>query len=69
MEKLVEAPSILRLAFMAVVEDEDLVEDRLKATKKEIQRRWADLDCCYTLEIETEIFWRGGRPADNGEFK
>jgi uncharacterized repeat protein (TIGR01451 family)/fimbrial isopeptide formation D2 family protein len=69
MEKLVEAPSVLRLAYMADVEDEDLVEDRLKATKKEIQRRWSDLDCCYTLEIETEIFWRRGRPADGEAFK
>jgi len=69
MEKLVEAPSVLRLAYMADVEDADLVEDRLKATKKEIQRRWADLDCCYTLEIETEIFWRRGRPADEEGFK
>jgi hypothetical protein len=69
MEKLVEAPSVLRLAYMADVEDADLVEDRLKATKKEIQRRWSDLDCCYTLEIETEIFWRRGRPADGEAFK
>ena len=69
MEKLVEAPSILRLAYMADVENADLVEDRLKATKKEIQRRWADLDCCYTLEIETEIFWRRGRPVDGEAFK
>jgi uncharacterized repeat protein (TIGR01451 family)/fimbrial isopeptide formation D2 family protein len=69
MEKLVEAPSVLRLAYMADTEDEDLVEDRLRATRKEIQRRWADLDCCYTLEIETEIFWRRGRPADEGGFR
>jgi uncharacterized repeat protein (TIGR01451 family) len=69
MEKLVEAPSVLRLAYMADVEDAGLVEDRLKATKKEIQRRWADLDCCYTLEIETEIFWRRGKPADEEGFK
>ena len=69
MEKLVEAPSILRLAYMADVEDADLVKDRLKATRKEIQRRWADLDCCYTLEIETEIFWRRGKPAGRGDFK
>jgi uncharacterized repeat protein (TIGR01451 family)/fimbrial isopeptide formation D2 family protein len=69
MEKLVEAPSILRLAYMADVEDESLVEDRLKATRKEIQRRWADLDCCYTLEIETEIFWRRGRPVGKEAFE
>ena len=69
MEKLVEAPSILRLAYMADVEDASLVEDRLKATRKEIQRRWADLDCCYTLEIETEIFWRRGRPVGKEAFE
>jgi uncharacterized repeat protein (TIGR01451 family) len=69
MEKLVEAPSVLRLAYMADVEDADLVKDRLQATRKEIQRRWSDLDCCYTLEIETEIFWRRGKPADEGVFK
>jgi uncharacterized repeat protein (TIGR01451 family) len=69
MEKLVEAPSVLRLAYMADVEKASLVEDRLRATKKEIQRRWADLDCCYKLEIETEIFWRRGKPADKEAFK
>jgi len=69
MEKLVEAPAVLRLAYLADVEDAALVEDRMKATRKEIQRRWRDLDCCYTLEIETEIFWRRGRPADKGVFK
>ncbi len=69
MEKLVEAPSILRLAYMADVEKASLVKDRVQAMKKEIERRWADLDCCYTLEIETEIFWRRGKPADKGAFK
>jgi hypothetical protein len=54
---------------MADVEDPGLVKDRLQATRKEIRRRWADLDCCYTLEIETEIFWRRGKPADRGEFE
>jgi hypothetical protein len=69
MEKLVEAPSVLRLAYMADVEEASLVEDRLEAVKEEIERRWADLDCCYKLEIETEIFWRLGKPADKGAFK
>ncbi len=68
-EKLVEAPSILRLSYMADVEDAGLVKDRVKAVKKEIERRWADLDCCYQLEIETEIFWRRGKPADKEAFK
>jgi uncharacterized repeat protein (TIGR01451 family)/fimbrial isopeptide formation D2 family protein len=69
MEKLVEAPSILRLAYLADVEKRSLVNDRVDAVKKEIERRWADLDCCYKLEIETEIFWRRGKPADRGVFE
>jgi len=69
MEKLVEAPSVLRLAYIADVEKASLVEDRMKAFKKDIERRWADLDCCYTLEIETEIFWRRGKPADKEAFE
>ncbi len=69
MEKLVKAPSILRLSYMGDVEPEALVEKRVSAVKKEIARRWADLNCCYRLEIETEVFWRRGKPASKDDFK
>jgi uncharacterized repeat protein (TIGR01451 family) len=67
--KVAESPSILRLTYLADVEEASLVKDRLEDTKKEIERRWKDLDCCYKLEIETEILWRRGKPPDRGTFK
>jgi hypothetical protein len=63
MDKLVEAPSVLNLAYTAEVEQAALVKDRVKGVKKEIERRWSDLDCCYKLEIETEIIWLRGKSA------
>ena len=63
MEKLVEAPSVLRLTYLGDVESPDLVEERLQSMKDEIEERWAELDCCYRLEIETEVYWRRGKPA------
>jgi hypothetical protein len=68
MEKLVQAPAILRLSYMADIESASLVEDRLQSVKQEIARRWAELDCCYQLEIETEVFWRRGKPASKDGF-
>jgi hypothetical protein len=41
----------------------------LQAVKDEIERRWDELNCCYRLEIETEVFWRRGRPADREAFE
>jgi hypothetical protein len=54
---------------MGDVESEALVEKRVTAVKQEIARRWADLNCCYRLEIETEVFWRRGKPASKDDFK
>ncbi len=68
LEKLIEAPSVLRLSYLADVEEPSLVEDRLQSVKDEVERRWEGLDCCYRLEIETEVFWRRGKPATKGGF-
>lgn len=59
MDRLVEEPAVLCLAYMADFEELTLVTERLQAIKKEIKQRWADLDCCYKLDIETRIIWRG----------
>ncbi|MGB1465493.1 MAG: isopeptide-forming domain-containing fimbrial protein [Alcanivorax nanhaiticus] len=66
MEQLVEEQSILRIAYMAETEDEGLVEDRLKAIKKQIARKWTELGNPYELVIETEVFWRTGAPPKGG---
>ncbi len=57
--ELRKAPALLRLSYLAEVEREGLVEQRLKALKKEISDRW---DGGYRLTIETEIYWRRGSP-------
>ena len=54
---------MLRLTYLGDVESPDLVEERLQSMKDEIEERWAELDCCYRLEIETEVYWRRGKLA------
>ncbi|HEY6873584.1 MAG TPA: isopeptide-forming domain-containing fimbrial protein [Geobacteraceae bacterium] len=59
LKELRKAPSVLRLSYLGDVEHRGLVEDRLKALKKEITGKW---DGGYPLTIETEVFWRRGGP-------
>ncbi|WP_232053865.1 isopeptide-forming domain-containing fimbrial protein [Microbulbifer sp. GL-2] len=66
LEKLSEAPSVLRLSYLAENEDPDLVEERLQTIKSEIADEWARNNGDYELNIETEVFWRRGAPPSNG---
>ena len=59
LKELRKAPSVLRLSYLADVENEGLVKKRLKALKKEIAGKWGG---GYRLTIETEVFWRRGSP-------
>jgi len=59
LKELRKAPSVLRLSYLGDTENRRLVEDRLKALKKEITGKW---DGGYPLTIETEVFWRRGSP-------
>jgi len=61
--ELNNAPSVLRLAYLADVEREGLVKQRLKALKQSISKRWTASDGGYPLTIETEVFWRRGAPV------
>ena len=61
--------SILRLSYLGENEAEDEVEERLDAIEELISDRWQDLDCCYKLVIETEVFWRKGNPSDRKKFE
>lgn len=61
-EELKKAPAVLRLSYLADVEGQGLVRERLHALKKEIARQWARADGGYQLTIETEVFWRRGGP-------
>ena len=64
-KQLKDKPSILRLSYLADVDDEDLVDDRLDNVKQYIVDKWLE-DEKYKLTIETEIFWRRGGPPDQG---
>ena len=60
--ELRKAPSVLRLSYLADVEDEQLVQRRLKAVKQQILDAWKAADSSYALEVEPEVFWRRGGP-------
>jgi len=61
--------SILRLSYLGENETESEVEDRLDAIEELISDRWQKLDCCYKLTIETEVFWRKGKPSERKVFE
>lgn len=62
-DELKKAPAILRLSYVADVEPEVLVQQRLQSLKTQIGDAWEELNCCYELIIEPEIHWRLGKPA------
>jgi hypothetical protein len=63
LEELQKGPAILRLSYLADVEDPKLVDRRVKAMDKLITEAWRDLDCCYRLVVEHDVFWRRGAPS------
>jgi len=67
LEELQKAPAVLRLSYLADVEDESLVEKRLDRLKNDVMVAWQQLNCCYELIIEPEVFWRRGEPVDNSK--
>jgi hypothetical protein len=61
--ELKKSPSILRLSYLADVEDPVLAQRRLNSVKREVAGLWKQANCCYALTIETETYWRRGAPA------
>jgi uncharacterized repeat protein (TIGR01451 family)/fimbrial isopeptide formation D2 family protein len=64
LSELKKAPAVLRLAYVADVESESLVNKRLETLKEQIMRDWEQHGCCYELVVEPEIFWRLGGPPE-----
>jgi uncharacterized repeat protein (TIGR01451 family) len=62
LDELRKAPAVLRLSYLAEVEDRELVDRRLRAIKQQVLDAWKELNCCYRLTIEPEVFWRLGAP-------
>jgi uncharacterized repeat protein (TIGR01451 family)/fimbrial isopeptide formation D2 family protein len=61
-EELQKSPAVLRLSYLADVEDPNLVDRRVKRIKAQISEMWTELNCCYELVIEPEVHWRLGGP-------
>ncbi len=64
LKELRKAPSVLRLAYVADVESEALVNRRLDALKDQVMHAWQEGGADYELVIEPEIFWRLGKPPE-----
>lgn len=68
MEELQKGPAVLRLSYLADVEDPRLVEKRMDAMKHQIMQSWRALagqdPGSYELTIEPQVFWRRGSPPE-----
>ena len=62
LEELRKAPALLRLSYVADVEDAALVERRMQAVKRQLTEAWDAKKDSYVLTIEPEVFWRRGGP-------
>ena len=60
------APAVLRLSYLADLEDPQLVDARLKALRLRIEAAWQATEGgpAYELDIEPDVFWRRGAPTD-----
>ena len=67
LRELLKAPSVLRLSYVADVEDEALVNRRLGKLKSDIVSAWGELDAGYELIVEPEVFWRLGDPPEKSK--
>jgi uncharacterized repeat protein (TIGR01451 family) len=68
-EELMKAPAVLRLSYLADVEDAALVDQRVEAIKQQVTEAWAAMNCCYRLTIEREVFWRLGGPPKRSDVR
>ena len=67
LEELEKGPAVLRLSYVADVENEHLVQKRLDSIKDQIMHAWQEMNCCYELVIEPEVYWRLGSPQDKSK--
>src|SRR5688572_15407473 len=69
MTELRAAPAVLRLSYLADVEEPQLVDARLKTLRQQIEEAWQATEGgpSYELAIEPEVFWRRGEPTDARE--
>jgi hypothetical protein len=64
-DELGAAPAVLRLSYLADLEDPRLVDARLKALRALIEEAWSATEGgpAYELAVEPDVFWRRGEPT------
>jgi large repetitive protein len=62
LKELKKGTSVLRLSYLAEIESQSLVKQRLETLKREISATWKREGGDYDLAVETEVFWRTGAP-------
>ncbi len=69
MTELRAAPAVLRLSYLADVEDKQPVDARVKVLRERIETAWKATEGgpSYDLAIEPEVFWRRGEPTASRE--
>ncbi|MBF6023999.1 isopeptide-forming domain-containing fimbrial protein [Lysobacter niastensis] len=63
LDELVKEPAVLRLSYLADLEDPQLVEARLEAIKQQVTQAWPSAGASYPLTVEQQTFWRRGAPV------
>jgi len=71
MTELRTAPAVLRLSYLADLEEPQLVDARVKALRETIETAWEATEGgpTYKLAIEPEIFWRRGESPGARELR
>jgi uncharacterized repeat protein (TIGR01451 family) len=67
LEELRVAPAVLRLSYLADLEDPRLVDARVKTLRRYIENAWTEgageAGPSYELAIEPDVFWRRDEPT------
>ena len=63
LDEMRKAPAVLRLSYVADIEDKALVEKRMQSIQKQLTKTWESAKSSYVLTIEPEVFWRRGAPV------
>lgn len=66
-DELLKQPAILRLSYLADVDEPQLVQQRLDAIKAQVAKDFDEADGGYELKVETQVFWRRGAPVQRPE--
>jgi hypothetical protein len=69
LEELRKAPAVLRLSYIADIEDAALVQRRLETVKRQLTEAWNMANQSNVLTIEPEVFWRRGAPPKRPDLR